>query len=98
MLLNERLKEKLQMHLRGRVLSNISTFKSFGLEFMAELASKFQSVTYVIDDMLFVENDPATNLYYINEGKIAMIQKASHTYIKDLRQDVVFGEIGVLSG
>ena len=37
-------------------------------------------------------------MYYINDGKIAMIQKASHTSIKDLRQDVVFGEIGVLSG
>lgn len=86
-MLNERLKEKLQMHLRGRVLSNITLFKSFGLEFMSELSYKFTAVTYVTDDILFVENDRADSMYYINEGKVAMIHKASHSYINDVRQD-----------
>jgi len=37
-------------------------------------------------------------IYYIHRGKVAMIEKHSHTFIKDIGADCYFGELGVLTG
>lgn len=55
MLLNERLKEKLQMHLRGRIVSGIQMFQAFGIEFLSDITTCFRPQTYVVDDFLFME-------------------------------------------
>ena len=80
-LLNNRLKEKLQMFLRGRALKNTVLFKHFGIEFMIELQSKFVNAIYVIDDFLFIERDKSNSLFFIREGKVSMMQKASYSFI-----------------
>ena len=37
-------------------------------------------------------------IYYIHRGKVAMIEKHSHTFIKDIESGCYFGELGVLMG
>lgn len=85
------------MHLRGRVLSGISMFQPFGLDYLSEMTSYFHSQTFVIDDFIFVENDKSECLYTIVEGKVAMIHKKTHTFFKDLKKDQYFGEMGALT-
>jgi signal-transduction protein with cAMP-binding, CBS, and nucleotidyltransferase domain len=87
------------MHLRGRILSNIPLFKPFGFDFLSQVAYKFETTMFVVDDVIFVENDVSDSMYYITEGKIALIHKASHTIVrKDVGEDEIFGEVGLFSG
>lgn len=37
-------------------------------------------------------------IYYINRGKVAMIEKHSHTFIKEIGTESYFGEVGCLTG
>ena len=43
-----------------------------------------------------MEKDKSESILYIQEGKVALIHKQSHTFIKDIGKDTHFGEIGVL--
>ena len=70
--------------------------QDFGLDFLSELTAYFQKVTYVSDDFIFMEKDKAECIYYIIQGKVAMIHKQSHTFIKDLKKEEYFGELGML--
>ena len=71
-------------------------FKDFGYDFISEIASNFGMATYVADDFIFMEKDKAECLYYIAQGKVAMIHKQTHTFIKDLVGREYFGELGIL--
>ena len=53
------------MYIRGRILKRISILEKFGLDFISELAIYFERATYVVDDFLFIENDKAEYIYYI---------------------------------
>mmetsp|Transcript_38413 Transcript_38413/g.58491 ORF Transcript_38413/g.58491 Transcript_38413/m.58491 type:complete len:101 (+) Transcript_38413:1901-2203(+) len=73
-LLNESLNDKIQMYLRGRILCRIILFiGGFGLDFLSELTLYFTNFTYVADDFLFMEKDRAEYIYFIIQGKVAMI-------------------------
>ena len=85
-LLNKQLTEKLQIFLRGRVVNDIKFLRQFGLDFLSELINYFNLRTYVIDDIIFMERDKAESFYYIIEGKVAMIQKNTNTFIIDLKK------------
>ena len=54
-------------------------------------------MTYVADDFLFMEKDRAEYIYYITQGKVAMIHKQTHTFITDVKKDAYFGELGFLT-
>ena len=97
-MLNENLNDKIQMYLRGRILRQISFIGDFGLDFLSELTLHFRKVTYVADDFLFMEKDRAEYIYFIIQGKVAMIHKQTHTFITDLKKDKYFGELGFLTG
>ena len=45
-----------------------------------------------------MEGDKAETFFYIKVGKIAMIHKKSHTFVKDLGPQKYFGELGFLTG
>ena len=62
---------------------------------MSDITTFFRPQTYVVDDFLFMEQDRAECFYFIVEGKVAMIHKASHTFLKDLKKDNFMGEIGM---
>ena len=42
---------------------------------MTELTSQFKKTTFVSDDFLFMEKDKAECIYFIIQGKVAMIHK-----------------------
>ena len=63
--LNENLKNKLQMHLRGKIIGQMH-LNSFGLDFLSILTQKHLTrVTYVLDDFIFMEKDKAEMQYFI---------------------------------
>lgn len=55
-------------------------------------------MTFVADDFLFMEKDKSESMMYILQGKVAMLHKQSHTFIKDIEKDCHFGELGFLLG
>ena len=87
MLLNENLRDKINMHLRGRILKSIYFIEDFGLDFLSDLTQFFRKMTYVADDFIFMEKDKAQSIFYIIQGKVAMIHKQSHTFITDLLKE-----------
>jgi hyperpolarization activated cyclic nucleotide-gated potassium channel 2 len=95
-MLNENLNDKLQMYLKGQILKKIHFIQDFGIDFMTELTSHFKKVTFVSDDFLFMEKDKAECIYFIIQGKVAMIHKQTHTFITDLHHEDYFGEVGFL--
>ena len=67
-ILNEALREKVHMILRGRILKKISFMEDLGLDFLSELASYITISSYISDDFIFMENDKAESMYYILQG------------------------------
>ena len=45
-----------------------------------------------------MEKDRAEYIYYVVQGKVAMIHKQTHTFVTDLKKDAYFGELGFFSG
>lgn len=73
--------------------------EAFGIDFLSELTQKYlQKMTYVLDDFIFIEKDKAEMQYFIINGKVAMLQKITHTFLTDLGKDSGFGELGMLTG
>jgi hypothetical protein len=63
------------MYLKGQILKKINFIQDFGIDFMTELSNHFKKVTFVSDDFLFMEKDKAECIYFIIQGKVAMIHK-----------------------
>lgn len=97
-LLNESLRDKINMHLRGRILKSIFFLEDLGLDFLSDLTQFFKKMTYITDDFLFIEKDKARSIFFIIQGKVAMIHKQSHTFVTDLLKEQYVGEIGFLQG
>jgi len=93
-MLNENLKEKITVYLNGRILKSMGFFDSFGLDFLSELTFYFKTSTYAVDDYVFQEGEESKSLFYMVQGKVAIVHKQSHTYIVDLIKNEHFGEIG----
>jgi len=92
-LLNRDLKDKITIYLNGQILHKIQVLLKFRLDFLSELTFIMIKKSYSVNDNLIVEEDLGDELFYIVQGKIAIIHKKSHTYITDLEKDSYFGEI-----
>lgn len=56
-----------------------------------------QKHTYIVQEDLVVEDELGSELFFICNGKVALIHKKTKTFLKDLKQDGSFGEIGFFS-
>ena len=72
------------MHLNGRMLKNTKIFGIFDFRFLSEVTFLLKNVTFSMDDHIFEEDEQATNLYFITKGTVVIMQKKTHTYIKEL--------------
>ena len=97
-MLNENLKDQVIVHLNGRMLKNTRIFGMFDFRFLSEVTFLLVNETYSMDDHIFEENDRGTKMYFITKGNVVIIQKSTHTYIKELAVDQYFGEIAFFSG
>lgn len=95
-MLNADLQNQIKTYLRAKTISEIAFLKPFGLDFISELAMYFKNMTYAQDEFLFIEKDKAQKIYFICRGKVAMLQKKTHTFVTELDKDSYFGELGVL--
>ena len=50
-----------------------------------------------MDDHVFEEEESGIKMYFITKGTVVIMQKKSHTYIKELVVDEYFGEISFFS-
>ena len=50
-----------------------------------------------MDDNIVQEDDAGGTMYFIVTGLVTIVHRKTQTYIRDLKQDQYFGEIGFFS-
>lgn len=96
-MLNENLKDQVIVHLNGRMLKNTKIFRIFDFRFLSEVTFLLLNENFSIDDHIFEEEEKGTKMFFITKGTVVILQKSSHTYIKELKVDEYFGEISFFS-
>lgn len=92
--LNDDLRGKLTVYLNGKILKSVSVLSEFPLEFLSHLTFVLIKRSYSVDEYVFNEGDKEKNIFFITNGKVALIHKQSYSYLVDLEKDQSFGEIG----
>jgi hyperpolarization activated cyclic nucleotide-gated potassium channel 2 len=96
-MLNENLKDQVIVHLNGRMLKNTKIFGIFDFRFLSEVTFLLLNETFSMDDHIFEEDEKGTKMFFITKGTVVIMQKKTHTYIKELNIDEYFGEISFFS-
>ncbi|CDW82005.1 UNKNOWN [Stylonychia lemnae] len=96
-MLNENLKDQVIVHLNGRMLKKTRIFSIFDQRFLAEVTFLLSNETFSMDDHIFEEEEQGAKMFFITKGTVVIMQKKSHTYIKELQVDEYFGEISFFS-
>lgn len=79
------------------MLKNTRIFGVFDFRFLSEVTFLLANETFSMDDHIFEEDERGTKMYFITKGTVVIMQKKSHTYIKELLVDEYFGEIAFFS-
>lgn len=96
-MLNENLKDQVKVHLNGRMLKNTRIFGIFDFRFLSEITFLFLNETFFMYEHIFEENEKSKKMFYTTKGTVVIMQKKTHTYIKELQADENFGEISFFS-
>lgn len=83
-LLNDDLKDRITIYLNGQILHRIKAFDSFKVDFKSQLTFALTKKSYSVDDNLVVEEDIGDEIFFITQGKVALLHKQSYTYISEL--------------
>jgi CRP-like cAMP-binding protein len=65
----------------------------FPIEFLSHLSFIFTKATYSIDENIFIEKEEGNQLFFLVNGRVNVLHRASKTHIIDLIKDQYFGEI-----
>jgi CRP-like cAMP-binding protein len=65
----------------------------FPIEFLSNLSIILQKGTYSIDENLIIEKTYGHELFYIQNGRVSVIQMKTKTHLIDLEKEKYFGEI-----
>jgi CRP-like cAMP-binding protein len=95
--LNKNLQIQMQGILNGNILKNIKVFMNFNLDFLSSIADSFKPQTFSAEENVVEEGEPGGTMYFIVTGWVSVLHKDTQTYIKDLKNDDYFGEIGFFS-
>lgn len=91
-LLNDDLRNNVTIHLKGRIIRNCELFDNFKIEFVSQLVFLLNLKRYSVGDSIIFEKETGDEIYFIENGKVALLHQSSHTYILDL-QVIGFGLI-----
>lgn len=69
----------------------------FDFRFLSEVTFLLANETFSMDDHIFEEEERGTKMYFITKGTVVIMQKSTHTYIKELLVDEYFGEVAFFS-
>ena len=97
-MLNDDLRNKLTVCLNARILEIIHVLSNFEMEFLSDLTFIITKENFANDEDIVVEGDRGEKLFFILQGKAAIIHKRTHTFIQNLQQDSYFGEVAFFSG
>ncbi len=86
-LLNDDLRGKLTVYLNGKILKSVSVLSEFPLEFLSHLTFVLAKRSYSVDEYVFNEGNNEKDIYFITSGKVALIHKASYSYLVDLEKE-----------
>ena len=95
--LNKNLQIQMQGILNGNILKNIKVFMNFDITFLSSIADSFKPQTFSAEENVVEEGEPGGTMYFIVTGWVSVLHKETQTYIKDLKNDDYFGEIGFFS-
>ena len=95
--LNRNLQIQMQGILNGNILKNIKVFMNFDISFLSSIAESFKPQTFGAEENVFEEGEPGGTMYFIVTGWVSILHRQTQTYIKDLKNDDYFGEIGFFS-
>ena len=93
-LLNDDLRSTLTLYTNGRILKTVVVFDEFPLEFLCNLTFVLQHRSFAIDEYIFGEGDDGHELYFITDGKVSLLHRATGSFIINLHKESAFGEIG----
>ena len=79
------------------MLKNTKIFGVFDFRFLSEVTFLLENQTFSMDDHIFEEDEKGTKMFFITKGTVVVMQKKSHTYIRELQADEYFGEISFFS-
>lgn len=79
------------------MLKNTRIFGNFDFRFLSEVTFLLKNDTFSMDDHIFEEDEKGTTMFFITKGTVVVMQKKTHTYIKELIVDEYFGEISFFS-
>ena len=96
-MLNENLRDQVIVHINGRMMQKTKVFRDFELRFISEITFLFHNVFFSVDDIIVEEGDDTDDMYFISKGQVLVLNRNSHTFIHELRQDDYFGEISFFS-
>lgn len=83
-LLNDDLKNNVTIHLKGRIIRNCELFDHFKIEFVSQLAFLLNPKRYSIGDSIIFEKEQGDEIFFIENGKVAVLHQSTHTYLLDL--------------
>jgi hypothetical protein len=96
-LLNDNLKETVIANLNGRILKECNIFNNFDMIFVSEITFALNRTLFVMSDVVFEEGEVGTKIYFIAKGTVILLQRKTHTYIKQLGESMSFGEAAFFS-
>lgn len=79
------------------MLKKTKIFGIFDQRFLAEVTFLLINETFSMDDHIFEEEEQGAKMFFITKGTVVIMQKKTHTYIKELQVDEYFGEISFFS-
>ena len=79
------------------MLKSTKIFAIFDFRFLSEVTFLMVNETFSMDDHIFEENDTGNKMYFIAKGTVVIMQKRTHTYIRELQANEYFGEISFFS-
>ena len=83
-LLNDDLRGKITIFLNGQIIHKIDAMRKFDIVFLSELTFKLKKKAYSLEENLVVEQDYGDEIFFITQGRVAMLHSQTRTYITDV--------------
>lgn len=95
--MSETLRCKIIVYLHGKILADVPVLNQFPIEILSQVSFILNKQTFILGENVIIEQEMGQQLFFINNGRVALIHKHTKTFVKDLVKDNYFGEIGFFS-
>ena len=89
------LKEEVFTHINGKLIEGFLVFKGLGFKCISRISRILTPQVNSPNDIIFRENDEASNMFFITKGVVQVIDLKTSSCISFLSNNEYFGEIGM---